>query len=196
MKPRETSTSIFWYGRIPSLNWKWSSNKKRGERKEAFLNMAESGVNIRIATLDDIAGIVELNYALFREDAGQRDPYMNLDWPKEEGHEHFAKFITNGDSLCLMATAGEALIGYLVGYLWHGGNLRPIKLAELESMFVRPKWRSRGVGRKLAEEFFKWARGKGAQRASVTAYAANARAIAFYRGLGFDTKSLALEIGL
>ena len=46
--------------------------------------MAEAGVQIRKAISDDIASIVELNFALFQEDAGQRDPYMNLNWPKED----------------------------------------------------------------------------------------------------------------
>jgi ribosomal protein S18 acetylase RimI-like enzyme len=158
--------------------------------------MAETGVQIRNATPDDIASIVELNFALFQEDAGQRDPYMNLNWPKEEGHEHFSKLMSGVDSVCLLATTGEAAIGYLVGYLSHGGHLRPITIAELESMYVRPNWRKRGVGRHLADVFLKWAKENGAQRASVTAYAANARAIEFYRELGFEPKSLTLEMGI
>jgi ribosomal protein S18 acetylase RimI-like enzyme len=160
---------------------------------EAFLNMAETGVQIRKATSDDIISIIELNFALFQEDAGQRDPYMNLNWPKEEGHAHFSKLVSGDDSVCLLATTGEAVIGYLVGYLWHGGNLRPIKLAELESMYVHQNWRSRGVGRQLADEFLRWAKQQGVQRVSVTAYAANMRAIEFYRGLGFEPKSLSPE---
>lgn len=158
--------------------------------------MAETGVQIRKATSDDIASIVELSFALFQEDAGQRDPYMNLNWPKEEGHEHFSKLVSGDDSICLLATIGEAVIGYLVGYLWDSGNLRPTKMVELESMYVRQNWRSRSVGRHLAGEFLKWAKQKGAQRASVTAYAANTRAIEFYRELGFEPKSLSLEMGI
>lgn len=158
--------------------------------------MAETGVQIRKATSDNIASLVELNFALFQEDAGQRDPYMNLNWPKEDGHEHFSKLVSGDDSVCLLATTREAVIGYLVGYLWNGGNLRPLKMAELESMYVRQNWRSRGVGSQLADEFMKWAKQKGAQRAAVTAYAANTLAIAFYRRLGFEPKSLTLEIGI
>ena len=153
-------------------------------------------MQIRQATSDGIASIVELNLALFQEDAGQRDPYMNLNWPKEEGHQHFSKLVSGDDSLCFLATTGEAVIGYLAGYLWDGGNLRPIKMAELESMYVHPDWRSRGVGRQLADEFLRWAKQKGAQRASVTAYAANTRASGFYRELGFEPKSLSLEMSI
>lgn len=158
--------------------------------------MAEKDVQIRKATLDDIISIVELNFALFQEDAGQRDPFMNLNWPKEEGQEHFAKLVSGNDSVCLLATTREEVIGYLVGYLWDGGRLRPMKMVELESMYVRPNYRSQGIGRQLVNDFLRWSKQKGAQRVSVTAYAANARAIEFYRGLGFEPKSLSLEMGI
>jgi hypothetical protein len=42
-------------------------------------------VRVRRAGLDDVADIVGLSSALFREDAGQRDPFTNLSWPEEEG---------------------------------------------------------------------------------------------------------------
>ncbi len=71
-----------------------------------------------------------------------------------------------------------------------------MKLAELESMYVRQPYRSQGVGRQLASEFVQWAKQRGIQRISVTAYAANNRAIAFYRELGFEPKSLLLEQGI
>ena len=158
--------------------------------------MAEYDVQIRKATADDISAIVELNFALFQEDAGQRDPYMNLNWPKEEGRAHFFKLISRGDSLCLLATSGNEAIGYLAGYLWDGGSLRPMKMAELERMYVRRPYRSRGVGRLLADEFVRWARQNDVQRISVTAYATNTRALAFYRALGFEPKCLSLEKGI
>ena len=156
--------------------------------------MAENDVQIRKATSDDIASIVELNFALFQEDAGQRDPFMNLNWPKEEGQAHFSKLVSGSDSVCLLAEAGDEVIGYLAGYLWDSGSLQPLKMVELESMYVRPHCRGQGIGRRLVNEFLKWSEQKGAQRVSVTAYAANARAIDFYRGLGFEPKCLSLEM--
>lgn len=156
--------------------------------------MAERDVPIRQATLDDIASIVELNFALFQEDAGQRDPFMNLNWPKEEGQAHFSRLVSGSDSVCLLAEAGGEVIGYLAGYLWESGSLRPLKMVELESMYVRPHSRGQSIGRRLVNEFLKWSEQKGAQRVSVTAYAANARAIEFYRRFGFEPKCLSLEM--
>ena len=158
--------------------------------------MAENDAQIRKASLEDVAAIVELNFALFQEDAGQRDPFMNLNWPREEGQAHFSGLVSGSESVCLLAVAEDEVVGYLAGYLWDGGSLRPLKMAELESMYVRPRSRSQGLGRRLVDEFLKWSEQKGAQRTSVTAYAANTRAIEFYRGLGFEPKSLSLEMGI
>ncbi len=74
-------------------------------------------------------------------------------------------------------------------------RLRPVELAELESMFVRKEHRNHGVGRQLVSSFLEWCKEKGAQRVSVSAYASNERAIDFYMGQGFEPRSLTLESG-
>jgi ribosomal protein S18 acetylase RimI-like enzyme len=153
-------------------------------------------MHIKNATVGDIPALVDLNFALFQEDGRQRDPYMNLNWPREEGQEHFGKLISGPGSLCLLADEGDQTVGYLAGYLRAADSLRPVKIAELESMYVLPAYRSQEVGRQLVDAFVAWARQQGAQRASVTAYAANDRAIAFYRRAGFTPLSLSLELGI
>jgi GNAT superfamily N-acetyltransferase len=88
------------------------------------------------------------------------------------------------------------ITGYLVGYTMPVTDLRPVKIAELESMFVREDARGQGIGKRLVEAFIKWSLQEGAQRASVTAYAANGKAIAFYKRLGFEPRNVSLELGL
>jgi GNAT superfamily N-acetyltransferase len=51
--------------------------------------------------------------------------------------------------------------------------VHPIRVAELESIHVYPQHRGRGIGEQMVNAFLAWAAGKGAHRASVTAYAAN-----------------------
>ncbi len=150
---------------------------------------------VRQAEVRDVAGIVELSGALFREDAGSRDPSMNLGWPEEEeGREYFSALVTDEDRVCLIAESGGEVVGYLAGRMGEGDTLRPVRIAELESMHVREGFRSGGVGASLAAEFLRWAAGKGAERSSVTAYAANVRAISFYESLGFRSMRLSLEM--
>ena len=158
--------------------------------------MSQASITIRHAAEKDVPIIVELNHALFQEDAGQRDPFMNLNWPQEEGHEYFSKLMRSERGLGLLAEAEGKVIGYLVGYLRRSSSLRPVKMAELESMYVREAYRGQGVGQQLVQKFLEWARERGVERVSVTAYVANERAVAFYEKLGFTAKSLTLELGL
>jgi ribosomal protein S18 acetylase RimI-like enzyme len=151
-------------------------------------------MQIRNAKPDDITAIVRLNASLFQEDAGQRDPFTNLHWPEVEGDEHFAELVANEDSLCLLAEVDRArVIGYLVGYMKEQTDLRPINVAEMESMYVQEDYRNQGVGTSLTTDFLAWANERGADRASVTAFAENDRAIEFYQRSGFEPMKISLE---
>lgn len=158
--------------------------------------MAGASAKIRQAGPDDVPEIVALNAALFREDAGRRDPFTDQGWPGREGREYFAGFLARDGSLGLLAESGDEVVGYLVGYVRDGSSLRPVRMAELESMYVLEEYRCRGVGARLVGEFLRWARERGAERASVTAYAANTGAVRFYERSGFRPKSLTLEAGI
>lgn len=150
-------------------------------------------LQIRAAEDDDLEAIVALNHALFQEDAGQRDPYMNLDWAREEGSAYFARHLASKTSHCLVADVSGAVAGYLVGYRRGASSLRTAPEAELESMFVRQAFRGDGVGARLVDAFLAWCRERGIQRVSVTAYAANEGAIRFYQRTGFSSAGVTLE---
>ncbi len=95
--------------------------------------------------------------------------------------------------MCLVARSAGEIVGYLAGYVKDGTSLRPVKVAELESMYVRGEYRALGLGGRLMERFMQWAGVQEAERVSVTAYAANSRAIRFHERSGFQPKSLSLE---
>lgn len=71
------------------------------------------------------------------------------------------------------ARDGNGVAGHLVGCLEGPGSVHPIRVADLESIHVHSAHRNRGVGEQLVTAFLSWAVEKGAQRAAVTAYAAN-----------------------
>ena len=152
---------------------------------EGDAGMSAAGVRVRRAGTGDVAGIVGLSSELFREDAGRRDSFVNLGWPEEEGWGYFAGLVSSDEGLCLLAERAGRTVGYLAGRLVEGTTLRPVRVAELESMYVREGHRDLGVGARLVEEFLAWTCWRGAERASVVAYAANERAIRFYRRSGF-----------
>lgn len=151
---------------------------------------------VREAGVWDLDSVVELNALLFREDSGRRDSFVDQGWPEREGREHFERFLGWDPSLCLVAGVDAEIVGYLAGYVREGSSLRPVKVAELESMYVREEHRGRGAGARLVGEFIGWSRGEGVGLVSVTAHAANERAIRFYERSGFRSLSLSLEMDL
>jgi GNAT superfamily N-acetyltransferase len=154
------------------------------------------GITVRVAGPADLDELVELSAGLFTEDAGQRDPYTDQGWPRREGRGYFAGIIDNSRARCWVAEVDRVIAGNLVGRINRESSVRPVRVAELESMFVRAEYRSSGVGAALVAEFFGWGKRSGAERALVTAYAENDRALAFYARHGFQPKNVSLERGL
>ena len=153
-------------------------------------------LRIVAAGADDVEELVCLNARLFLEDAGLRDPHTDTSWPAMHGREHFLGLLSRDDAVCFLAWLGERSVGYLAGYVRLATPLRPVGVAELQSMYVVRSERSRGTGRQMVEEFLAWARRRQAGLVSVTAYAANEKAIRFYERLGFGPKTVSLELGL
>lgn len=152
-------------------------------------------IRVRAAEPDDVPVIVGLSDALFGEDAGSRDPQADLEWAKREGRAYFADLVADRTAACWLAESAESgdAAGYLAARLEEGSSPRPVRVATLESMYVRKGFRGRGIGATMVGHFLSWARERGAERASVTAYAANEGAIRFYRREGFLPRSVSLE---
>ena len=144
----------------------------------------------------DVGALVRLSSALFREDAGVRDPFTDVGWPRRHGRDHFLSLILRCDALCLLAKSGGTPVGYLAGYVGGPTTVRPVKVAELQSMYVRARDRGREVGSALVAEFLSWAADREAERGAVTAHASNDDALRFYARRGFRPRSATLEMPL
>ncbi|MFD8217771.1 GNAT family N-acetyltransferase [Streptomyces sp. NPDC059697] len=70
--------------------------------------------------------------------------------------------------------------------------MKPVKVATLVSMYVRPAYRRDRIGGRMVDEFRSWAKESGAGSAQMTAYASNAEAIRFYERNGFASQSVTL----
>ncbi|GHE29266.1 hypothetical protein GCM10017673_34670 [Streptosporangium violaceochromogenes] len=155
--------------------------------------MTEMAADIRRATTADLDGIVACSSALFAEDAGTRDPALNVNWPRERGPSWFAAALEDPGRLVMVAEDDGRVVGHLTGALTGPTSMRPVTVATLGSIYVRPTYRGRGIGSGLVAEFRAWAGGHGAQYAGVTAYASNEAAVRFYRRHGFAMRSVVLE---
>jgi GNAT superfamily N-acetyltransferase len=139
---------------------------------------------------------VACSSALFTEDAGAHDLTLNLNWPTEHGLARFTKALSDPDRLVMVAEDGDQIIGHLTASLSGPSLMRPLLVATLGSIYVRPAYRGQKIGVNLVEEFKAWARRHGAQYAGVTAYARNEGAVRFYERNGFAMRSVVLETSL
>ena len=157
-----------------------------------------AGVNYEVvaARSGDIGALVRLCSVLFREDAGSRDPFTDVGWPGAHGWDHFLSLVSRNDACCFLARSGRRPVGYLAGHVRGPTEIRPVRIAELQSMYVEAGSRDRGVGSALVDGFLAWARDRMAGRVSVTAYASNDAAVRFYGRIGLRPKSVTLEMPL
>jgi GNAT superfamily N-acetyltransferase len=152
-----------------------------------------TAILIRPAALADVPGLVKCSIGLFAEDSGTRDDTMSQEWPRQHAAQSLTDGIADERRLVLAADLDGAVVGSLSGSLTEPSAMRSVRVATLISMYVMPERRSSGVGAQLVDAFRAWARENRADRITVTAYAANDRAIDFYRRNGFVPKSLMLE---
>ncbi|KUN43230.1 hypothetical protein AQJ27_32185 [Streptomyces olivochromogenes] len=73
---------------------------------------------VRRAEQADIEGLVACGSALFAEDAGTRDPGVDINWPREHGPRRFSSGLADPNRLLLVADRGDGeVVGYLTGTL-------------------------------------------------------------------------------
>jgi GNAT superfamily N-acetyltransferase len=150
-------------------------------------------VDVRPATLKDQGRLVELCACLFREDGGVHDSSTVVDWPVTHGAAYFRDLAVGAHGTCWVAEHSGTIGGYLVGRMRPASDTRSVRVAELEELYVVPDLRRRGAAGLLVDAFLKWAQSSGADRAGVTAFATNERALSFYRRHGFAPRSVSLE---
>ncbi len=151
---------------------------------------------VDVAGLDDFPAFLASAEALVATDAGRFDAdATDLGWAATTGVAYGTALLAGDDNLVLLARdeGSERVLGHLVARLSGPGSVHPIVVAELESIHVYPDHRGQGIGDRLMTAFLAWAVEKGAQRVSVTAYAANDGAQRFYARHGFGPRSVVLD---
>lgn len=115
------------------------------------------------ATPSEIDALVDLEAALFLEDAGRHDPFSDPTWPEREGRKDFEDLISSPDGIVLAARSEHDVVGLLAGYATKASSTRlPVEYAVLRTMYVAESARHQGVAMMLTERFLEWARERGA----------------------------------
>ena len=152
-------------------------------------------VNIRRGEKDEVRKLQELNVKAF-VDNPKYDSDYNVDWSlSEDSYKYFTKVLNDSDSLCLVAEENGQLVGYLSGST-KAAPYWMSKYFEIDNVGVVPEKRHQGVGSRLMEECYKWAKENGFQKVYVNSYFSNTTALDFYKKNGFVEVDISLEKNL
>ena len=152
-------------------------------------------MEIRTASMKDVNAIIELSRQLCVNEHNFYDNTVDVNFPIKY-QDKLKKNMRSGFGLAIVAVNMGNIEGYLIGSISKTEAYRTIdKIAEIDSMFVKPNIRSQGVGIKLVTRFIKWANAQ-ANRVKVVVSAKNNRGIKFYRKAGFVDHELILEMDL
>ena len=149
-------------------------------------------INIRIANINDLIYIQELNNSLFELEFNNFDDTLKVGWPFEkEGKKYFEYMINN--QIIFIAQDEEKIVGYLAGTICKDVSYITESFAELDNMYINEDYRRFGIGTLLMNEFKKYCKEKNIQNIKVTASAKNNKAINFYMKNGFEDYNITLK---
>jgi GNAT superfamily N-acetyltransferase len=98
------------------------------------------------------------------------------------------------DAFCLVAVDGVQVIGFVNGRASIGDGLLPGVSGEIDSLYVVPEERGKGISRALAEAAVDWLREQGAHTIRYLSCADARDDHRFWRGLGFAPDMVCLSL--
>ena len=122
-----------------------------------------------------------------------------MNWPNKKSYRKFFKKYFQHDNFIFAVYFKSKIIGYISGSIeempkdsYRGKQ----KIAMLENLMILPAHQKQNLGKELNKHFQQWAKKQGCNRIQVSVFAKNARALKFYRHLGYKDYDINLEIEL
>ena len=152
-------------------------------------------LTIRIAHINDLEYIQELNNELFKLEKENYDPTLVSNWPlTEEGKKYFEDLINN--HYVVVAILNNEIVGYLAGTINEKGSYEDVQYGEKNNMFINDNYRGYGIGKKLINSFKDYCKERNINNLIVTASSKNINAINFYKNNGFNDFNLTLTMNI
>jgi GNAT superfamily N-acetyltransferase len=146
-----------------------------------------TNIEIESAIIENIPEIQKLNKELFlHEIKSGFDKNLDANWSfSQSGKKEIKQRIISQNSCGFVVKVDNKIIGYLIGLVLQEETGRnESKYAELEHMYIDPKYRNLGIGKKLVKKFKTWAKSKKLKIMKVTVSYKNEKAINFYKKVG------------
>ncbi|MFH1207273.1 MAG: GNAT family N-acetyltransferase [Patescibacteria group bacterium] len=149
----------------------------------------------RKATKADLPIAKEMVRDYIKLERREYDPTMYVHWANSRSASRYlASRLKKKDHLFIVALARHRIVGFLIGTVMRRSAVRrQAKSSRLVFLYVRPRYRSKGIGTQLGRVFNQWCRRRGISRMSIKVSAKNRRAVHLYRRMGYKEYEIILE---
>ncbi len=152
-------------------------------------------MNIRLATVDDVAGLAQVYVESGRHHAAI-DPLIHREPSEVEAVERIRAKLADAEATTFVAEEHGEIVGLLELRLdvpsTSGAILQMPPTAHV-GISVRESRRNQGIGTALMQFAESWATNQGRSMMSLTTSSANAGAIRLYERLGYESYGLAMR---
>ena len=144
-------------------------------------------MTIREIKKEDFDNYLELKKQLFDSEmeTAKKDSFIKFYIEKiirKEQLEEFSKMLKKEDSIFIVAEENKEIIGFLFGFLnYYIVNDSKRKFGYLDTMVISKKYRGKGVGTKLHQEFIEWLKFKKIKWAVLQVDDKNYAGVEFYK---------------
>ena len=148
-------------------------------------SLIKNGLTIRIRTAEsgDASPMLKIRREVIWEGKYFITSAEEFDDDVRKQQKWIRSHVGDHGKLLIVAEAGHELIGVL---RFSNGSRKRNAHSGSFSMMVRKSWRGLGVGTKLVETLFEWAKDSPIiEKVGLNVLASNSRAIALYKKLGF-----------
>jgi ribosomal protein S18 acetylase RimI-like enzyme len=147
---------------------------------------------IREAKGADLPEIIKLECKCYEEMTKFDALLKPLDEVKGRIERYIEKKFKAKNSKFFVATDANKLVGFAFAdiprkHFWK------VRFGYLDSLFVLPGWRRRGIGKKLVQKLVSWLKSKGIEYVQLDVDAHNIPALKMYEKLGFQDRAKRLR---
>jgi|TARA_B100001971_G_C17933951_1_gene404152 ribosomal protein S18 acetylase RimI-like enzyme len=153
-------------------------------------------MKIRKATIKDSKQMLDLTKELFRnfEKLDKTDKLIKNYFGSKRQYNYLLKSMKNKKNCFFVAEINDKIVGYISILVFDNWPMYKIrKKGHFDLLFINPKFRNKGIGKKLVNEGYKWFRKKGIKNFTVTAHALDIGANKFWKHLGFKSYNIKYE---
>lgn len=104
--------------------------------------------------------------------------------------QRYRQFLEKAQGKCLIQIVKSEFeaAGYCFTSIDHENK------GEIDSIFLDPEWRGRGLGKELMQNALDWLKKEGCEEIKLSVHPGNTEAIAFYRSLGFANEPVMKKV--